>query len=87
MGKIKQREYSDFDENEPLQEEEAQFAEPGLQLAEEDADALEEGEESMRLRRTWRDTEKYKEMRELYKIINDELYLGFDADEFPEDEA
>ncbi len=32
--------------------------------------------------RTWRDAEKYKEMMELNKLINDELYIGFDAGKY-----
>ncbi len=52
----------------------------------ESPDALLTEEEIVQSRRTWRDTEKYKEMRELYKIINDKLYIGFDLEEFLEDE-
>lgn len=37
-------------------------------------------------KRTWRDTEKYREMRELYKIINDELYTGICDEDFFESE-
>ncbi|HSR62659.1 MAG TPA: hypothetical protein VLN56_04565, partial [Gammaproteobacteria bacterium] len=33
-------------------------------------------DDAARVKRTWRDTERYMEMRELYRIINDELYTG-----------
>lgn len=83
MGKIKEREFTDFDD-ESLLEESEDLTETDLDMADEAADLLEE--EIVQSRRTWRDTEKYKEMRELYKIINDELYIGFDIEEFLEDE-
>jgi len=82
MGKIKEREYSDYDDS--LLEESEDLAESDLDIADGEADLL--AEEIVQSRRTWRDTEKYKEMRELYKIINDELYIGFDIEEFLEDE-
>lgn len=82
MGKIKEREYSDYDDS--LLEESEDLAESDLDIADGEADLL--AEEIVQSRRTWRDTEKYKEMRELYKIINDELYIGFDVEEFLEDE-
>ncbi|OGT63643.1 MAG: hypothetical protein A3I13_05505 [Gammaproteobacteria bacterium RIFCSPLOWO2_02_FULL_47_50] len=84
MGKIKEREFTDFDDDESLLEESEALTETDLDIADGAADLLEE--EIVQSRRTWRDTEKYKEMRELYKIINDELYIGFDIEEFLEDE-
>jgi hypothetical protein len=84
MGKIKEREFTEFDDDEMLEEGEG-LMESDLDI-EDSADALLAEEEAVHSRRTWRDTEKYKEMRELYKIINDELYTGFDAEEFLEDE-
>jgi hypothetical protein len=82
MGKIKEREYSDYDDS--LLEESEDLVESDLDIADGEAELL--AEEIVQSRRTWRDTEKYKEMRELYKIINDELYIGFDVEEFLEDE-
>ena len=87
MGKIKEREYTNYDDDKSLLEEAEEFVESELQVNAEDPDALLEDEETVRFRRTWRDTEKYKEVQELYKIINDDLYTGFEAEEFPEDEA
>lgn len=84
MGKIKEREFTEFDDDEMLEEGEG-LIESELDL-DDSTDALLAEEEIVHSRRTWRDTEKYKEMRELYKIINDELYTGFDAEEFLEDE-
>jgi len=37
--------------------------------------------------RNWRDAEKYKEMKELNRLINDELYNGFDVGEYLRDEG
>ncbi len=82
MGKIKERDYSTYENEEELVEEGEEFVEPEIDLDDDEALLEEEGPQS---RRTWRDTEKYKEMRELYKIINDDLYNGFDTDEFEDD--
>ena len=87
MGKIKEREYTNYDDDESLLKEAEEFVESDLKVSEEEPDTLLEDEEIVRFRRTWRDTEKYKEIRELYKVINDDLYTGFEAEEFPEDEA
>jgi len=85
MGKIKEREFAEFDDDEMLEEGEG-LMESDLDIVDDSTGALLAEEEIVHSRRTWRDTEKYKEMRELYKIINDELYTGFDAEEFLEDE-
>ena len=85
MGKIKEREYTEYDEEEIMEEGGEGFADNTELDLEEDDEALLE-DDVPQSRRTWRDTEKYKEMRELYKIINDDLYNGFDTDEFLEDE-
>lgn len=77
MGKIKETEYKDYDDE--LLDDEEDFIDPDL--TDEDEDRLLD-EHDPGYRRTWRDAEKYKEMRELYKIINDDLYNGFDEDEF-----
>jgi len=84
MAKIKEREYTDFDDDESLLEESEDLTASDIDINDEVADLLED--EVVQCRRTWRDTEKYKEMRELYKIINDELYIGFDLEEYLEDE-
>ena len=85
MGKTKEREYTGFNDDESLLEEGEDLIESDLDISDEIADVLVK-EEVIQSRRTWRDTEKFKEMRELYKIINDELYTGFDEEEFLEDE-
>jgi hypothetical protein len=85
MGKIKEREFTEFDDDEMLVEGD-RLIDSDLDIVDESTDELLAEEEIVQSRRTWRDTEKYKEMRELYKIINDELYTGFDAEEFLEDE-
>ena len=77
MGKIKESEYTEYDD-EPLDDDE-DFIDP--EMTAEDNDGLLD-EQDPGYRRTWRDAEKYKEMRELYKIINDDLYTGFDEEEF-----
>lgn len=77
MGKIKETEYKDYDDE--LLDDEEDFIDPDL--TDEDEDRLLD-EHDPAYKRTWRDAEKYKEMRELYKIINDDLYNGFDEDEF-----
>jgi hypothetical protein len=80
MGKIKETEYSEYDDE--LLDEEEDIVD--LDLADEEVDDLLEEEETPGFKRTWRDAEKYKEIRELYKIINDDLYNGFDEDAFPD---
>ena len=85
MGKIKEREFTEFDDDEMLVEGD-RLIDSDLDIVDESTDELLAEEEIVQSRRTWRDTEKYKEMRELYKIINDELYTGFDAEEFLENE-
>ena len=82
MGKIKETDYTEYDDE--LLDDEEDFIEPDL--ADEDEEDLVEDEEDPRFKRTWRDAEKYKEIRELYKIINDDLYTGFDEDEFQDEE-
>ena len=79
MGKIKETEYTGYDEE--LLDEEEDFVDPDL-VADEDDSLL--AEQDPGYKRTWRDAEKYKEIKELYKIINDDLYTGFDVDEFPD---
>ena len=80
MGKSKETEYTDYDDE--LLDDEEDFIE--ADLTDEDEDVLMEDEEDPAFKRNWRDAEKYKEIRELYKIINDDLYTGFDEDEFPD---
>ena len=80
MGKTKETEFADYDD--ALLDEEEDFVEPDL--ADEEVDDLLDEEETPGFKRTWRDAEKYKEIRELYKIINDDLYTGFDEEEFPD---
>lgn len=84
MGKIKNTEYSEY-ENEFLEEEEEDFEENDL--TEEEEEELLESDQNPGYKRNWRDAEKYKEMRELYKIINDELYTGFDEDDYMDEEG
>lgn len=85
MGKIKEREFTEFEDDEMLVEGDS-LIDSDLDIEDDSTNELLTAEEIVQSRRTWRDTEKYKEMRELYKIINDELYTGFDAEEFLEDE-
>ena len=86
MSKIKEREFVDFDEDDDddMIENDA-FNDTDIDISEQDEDLL-SGDDSFRATRTWRDTEKYREMRELYKIINDELYTGFYEEEFTEED-
>jgi hypothetical protein len=80
MAKTKETEFAVYDD--ALLDEEEDFVEPDL--ADEDVDDLLDEEETPGFKRTWRDAEKYKEIRELYRIINDDLYTGFDEEEFPD---
>jgi hypothetical protein len=82
MAKTKETEFADYDD--ALLDEEEDFVEPDL--ADDDVEDLLDEEETPGFKRTWRDAEKYKEIRELYKIINDDLYTGFDEEEFPDRE-
>ena len=75
MGKIKESDYTEYDDE--LLDEEEDFIDSDMTDEDGLLDELDPG-----YKRTWRDAEKYKEMRELYKIINDDLYTGFDEDEF-----
>ena len=81
MGKIKETEYTEYDDK--LLDDEEDFLEP--EVADNDEEGLLDDEEDPGYKRTWRDAEKYKEIRELYKIINDDLYTGFDEEEFPDE--
>lgn len=83
MGKIKNTEYSEY-ENEFLDEEEEDFDE--TELNEEEEGGLLDTDQNLGYKRNWRDAEKYKEMRELYNIINDDLYNGFDEDDYLDEE-
>jgi hypothetical protein len=77
MGKLKETEYKDIDDE--LLDEEEDFEDTELTEGVDDS-LLDENDPGYK--RTWRDAEKYKEIRELHKIINDDLYIGFDDDEF-----
>jgi len=77
MGKIKETEYTNYDDK--LLNDEEDFIDPDM--TDEDEDGL-LADQDPGYKRTWRDAEKYKEMRKLYKIINDDLYTGFDEEEF-----
>ena len=83
MGKIKETGYTEYDDK--LLDDEEDFLES--ELAEDDEDGLLDDEDDPGYKRTWRDAEKYKEIRELYKIINDDLYTGFDEEEFPDEDG
>ena len=83
MGKIKGTEYTEYDDK--LLDDEEDFLEP--EVADDDEEGLLDDEEDPGYKRTWRDAEKYKEIRELYKIINDDLYTGFDEEEFPDEDG
>jgi len=83
MGKIKETEYTEYDDK--LLDDEEDFLEP--EVADNDEEGLLDDEEDPGYKRTWRDAEKYKEIRELYKIINDDLYTGFDEEEFPDEDG
>ncbi len=81
---MKKRDFVEYDgEDEDMIDEDEDFSSSDDDLDLDDDSLLSNGE--IRARRTWRDTEKYKEMRELHKLINDELYSGFDYDEFEEE--
>ena len=86
MSKIKEREFVDFDDSdEENMIENDTFNEGDVDITAQDDDLLPEVD-NFRATRTWRDTEKYREMRELYRIINDELYTGFNEEEFTEED-
>lgn len=80
MGKRKHTQFAEFDDGDPMIDED--FDDSEIEMEEEDGDMLLSSELPAGYKRSWRDTEKYKEMRELYKLINDELYTGFDDSDF-----
>ena len=85
MGNMKKRDLVDYDgDGDDMMDDEEDFNDSDDDLELQDDALLSAGE--IRARRTWRDTEKYKEMRELHKLINDELYSGFDYNELEEDD-
>jgi hypothetical protein len=86
MSKIKEREYVNYDDKDDgtMMDDDA-FIDTDLDISEQDEGLL-SSDNIFRAIRTWRDTEKYREMRELYKIINDELYTGFYEEEFIEED-
>ncbi len=83
--KMKERDYPDYEEEDALLDSE-DINEPELEFDGGKGDLPEYRPQTLRFRRSWRDTEKYREMRELYKMINDELYTGFYPEEFLEDD-
>ena len=85
MSKMKEREYNDYDDDAPALEEDDDLIDSDPEVDGNVDVPLLAGQECVSYRRTWRDTEKYKEMMELYKIINDELYTGFNIEEFLEE--
>ena len=74
--KMKERDYPDYEEEDALRDSE-DITDPGLEFDGGRGELPDNRPLNHRFRRTWRDTEKYREMRELYKMINDELYTGF----------
>lgn len=72
MRKVKEPDYEEFSEDDVL-DDELTDGDCGLNFDDEDISL--DGD-AARVKRTWRDTERYMEMRELYRIINDELYTG-----------
>lgn len=83
---IKEREFDDFEDEGPAMDEDEDYIDSEVNLDDGESDSLLTDADNFQSRRSWRDTEKYKEMRELYKIINDELYTGFDSEEYFENE-
>ena len=86
METKKNREYENHSDDDEILEI-VDLPDVELESDEEDEKSLKYQGGSVRIRRTWRDTEKYKEMRDLYKIINDELYTGSLEVEFNENEG
>ena len=86
METKKNREYENYSDDDEILEI-VDLPDAELESDEEDEKSLKYQGGSVRIRRTWRDTEKYKEMRDLYKIINDELYTGSLEVEFNENEG
>lgn len=77
MGKIKESEYTEY-KDELLDDDDEDIFDPDM--SDDDKEDLLD-EQYPGYKRTWRDAEKYKEMRELYRIINDDLYTGLDENE------
>jgi len=72
MRKVKEPDYEEFRDDDVLDDD---FAESDGEIGLEDED-ISLADDAARVKRSWRDTERYMEMRELYRIINDELYTG-----------
>lgn len=84
MGKMKHTQYADFDDGDAMIDDD--LVDSDIDIETEDNDILQSTEPPLGYRRSWRDTEKYKEMRELYRLINDELYTGFNDSDFLEND-
>lgn len=83
MGNMNDRDYDEYEDDDSIMEDDvtdynetdSEFSEiPFLAKMQQQAT------------RTWRDAEKYKELKELNRLINDELYVGFNARDFLGDE-
>lgn len=85
MSNMKHTQFADFDNGEAMIDED-DFDDSDIDIETEDDDILLSPETAPGYKRSWRDTEKYKEMRELYKLINDELYTGFNDSDFLEND-
>lgn len=80
MSKIKHTQFADYEDDNAMIDDD-DFDGSGIELDAEDDD-VHLSTESSGYKRSWRDTERYKEIRELYKLINDELYTGFNNSDF-----
>ena len=83
MGSMNDREYDEYEDDDSILEDEVTNFE-GTDSEFSETPFLAKMQQGVT--RTWRDAEKYKEMKELNRLINDELYIGFNARDFLGDE-
>ena len=84
MSKMKHTKYTEFDDGDAMMDDD--FNDSDIDIDAGDEELLVSPENVPAYKRSWRDTEKYKEIRELYKLINDELYTGINDSDFLEND-
>lgn len=84
MGKMKPVQYTDYEDDDAMMDDD--YDDADIDIDGDDEDMLHKEDTPMNYKRSWRDTEKYKEMRELYRLINDELYTGINDSDILEND-
>ena len=82
MSKLKERRYKEHEKIDKSMDDDKDFSDFGTEFDDEIDDPMVSDLEQFNFKHTRRDIEKYKEMQELSKIINDELFTGICDEEF-----